>query len=97
MVSHDRHFLNKVCTHIVDIDFGKIAMYVGNSTNLFADNTYTRNEDLSGWNTDVEKFNDNGVLLKGIMTEGGNTNKNNAAIKVYSCAYIELEDGSRIL
>ena len=30
VVSHDRHFLNKVCTHIVDIDFGKIGMYVGN-------------------------------------------------------------------
>ena len=30
VVSHDRHFLNKVCTHIVDIDFGKIEMYVGN-------------------------------------------------------------------
>ena len=30
VVSHDRHFLNKVCTHICDIDFGKIQMYVGN-------------------------------------------------------------------
>lgn len=30
VVSHDRHFLNKVCTHIVDIDFGKMQMYVGN-------------------------------------------------------------------
>ena len=30
VVSHDRHFLNNVCTHIVDIDFGKIKMYVGN-------------------------------------------------------------------
>ena len=30
VVSHDRHFLNKVCTHIADIDFGKITMYVGN-------------------------------------------------------------------
>ena len=29
-VSHDRHFLNTVCTHIVDIDYGKIKMYVGN-------------------------------------------------------------------
>ena len=28
--AHDRHFLNKVCTHICDIDFGKIQMYVGN-------------------------------------------------------------------
>lgn len=30
VVSHDRHFLNTVCTHITDIDFGKIVMYVGN-------------------------------------------------------------------
>ncbi len=30
VVSHDRHFLNKVCTHIADIDYGKITMYVGN-------------------------------------------------------------------
>jgi ATPase subunit of ABC transporter with duplicated ATPase domains len=30
VVSHDRHFLNEVCTHMVDIDFGKIKMYVGN-------------------------------------------------------------------
>lgn len=30
VVSHDRHFLNKVCTHIVDIDYGKVATYVGN-------------------------------------------------------------------
>ncbi len=29
-VSHDRHFLNTVCTHPVDIDYGKIKMYVGN-------------------------------------------------------------------
>ncbi|WP_139488707.1 ABC-F family ATP-binding cassette domain-containing protein [Brevibacillus dissolubilis] len=30
VVSHDRHFLNTVCTHIADIDFGKIQVYVGN-------------------------------------------------------------------
>ncbi len=30
VVSHDRHFLNKVCTHIADIDYGQITMYVGN-------------------------------------------------------------------
>lgn len=30
VVSHDRHFLNTVCTHICDIDFGKIQLYVGN-------------------------------------------------------------------
>lgn len=30
VVSHDRHFLNKVCTHTVDIDYKKVTMYVGN-------------------------------------------------------------------
>jgi len=30
VVSHDRHFLNTVCTHIVDIDFSKIQVYIGN-------------------------------------------------------------------
>ena len=30
VVSHDRYFLNKVCTHICDIDFGKIKIFVGN-------------------------------------------------------------------
>ena len=30
VVSHDRHFLNKVCTHIVDIDFSKVTLFQGN-------------------------------------------------------------------
>ncbi|CDQ38215.1 ABC-F family ATP-binding cassette domain-containing protein [Virgibacillus salexigens] len=30
VVSHDRHFLNKVCTHIADVDYGKIEIYIGN-------------------------------------------------------------------
>ena len=30
VVSHDRYFLNKVCTHIADIDYGKITLYAGN-------------------------------------------------------------------
>ncbi len=30
VVSHDRHFLNRVCTHIADIDYGKIEIFVGN-------------------------------------------------------------------
>ncbi len=30
VVSHDRHFMNKVCTHIADIDFGRIQLYAGN-------------------------------------------------------------------
>jgi len=30
VVSHDRHFLNQVCTHVADIDFGRIRVYAGN-------------------------------------------------------------------
>ncbi len=30
VVSHDRHFLNKVCTHIADVDYGKVKVYSGN-------------------------------------------------------------------
>jgi ATPase subunit of ABC transporter with duplicated ATPase domains len=30
VVSHDRHFLNKVCTHMADLDFGKVTVYTGN-------------------------------------------------------------------
>ena len=30
VISHDRHFLNKICTHMVDIDFSKASVYVGN-------------------------------------------------------------------
>lgn len=30
VVSHDRHFLNKVCTHIADVDYGKVTIYSGN-------------------------------------------------------------------
>lgn len=32
VVSHDRHFLDKVCTHVADIDFGKIQLFPGNYT-----------------------------------------------------------------
>ncbi|MFN0031886.1 MAG: ABC-F family ATP-binding cassette domain-containing protein [Flavobacteriales bacterium] len=32
VVSHDRHFIDAVCTHVVDIDFGKIQLYTGNYT-----------------------------------------------------------------
>ena len=32
VVSHDRHFLDNVCTHVCDIDFGKIQIFSGNYT-----------------------------------------------------------------
>ena len=75
-----------------------IAMYVGSAKNLFADNTYTRIEDLSDWDTSKATFNDNGVLLKGILKTGNaySVNKSNAAKQVYNVPYVELDDGTRI-
>ncbi len=32
VISHDRHFLDKVCTHVADIDYGKVQLYTGNYT-----------------------------------------------------------------
>ena len=67
----------------------------------FKSKTYTRNSNMDTWKTGMDTNGNsnnlgNGVLLKGIMTVDGNTNKSNAATKIYSCAYVELEDGSRI-
>ena len=75
-----------------------VAMYVGNASNLFADKTYTRNVDLSGWNTGVATFNDNGVLLKGILKTGNaySVNKSNSTKEIYNVPYVELADGTRI-
>ena len=50
VVSHDRHFLNNVCTHIADLDFGKIKVYVGNydfginQVNLLKNGSRTKQE-----------------------------------------------------
>jgi len=72
----------------------------------FGEKTYTRNDDMTTWKTGTNSDGNsnnlgNGVLLKDIMIKNGvdggySTNKYNAAVKVYSCAYVELPDGSRI-
>ena len=67
----------------------------------YKNKTYTRIEDMSTWTPGMDANGNsnnlgNGVLLKGIMTEGGNTNKANSATRIYSCAYVELPDGTRV-
>jgi ATPase subunit of ABC transporter with duplicated ATPase domains len=42
IISHDRHFLNQVCTHTCDMDYGKIAMYPGNYDNYMEASTAAR-------------------------------------------------------
>ena len=62
VVSHDRHFLNKVCTHIADIDFGKIKMYVGNydfwyeSNQLMIELMRNQNKKLEQKRKDLQEF-----------------------------------------
>ena len=42
VVSHDRHFLDSVCTHTVDIDFGKLQMFAGNQASWHSVSSRTR-------------------------------------------------------
>ncbi|MBN2851731.1 MAG: ATP-binding cassette domain-containing protein [Clostridia bacterium] len=62
VVSHDRHFLNKVCTHIADIDFGKIQVYPGNydfwyeSSQLALQQAKDANKKTEAKRKDLEEF-----------------------------------------
>ena len=62
VVSHDRHFLNKVCTHIADIDYGKIKMFVGNydfwyeSNQLMQDLIRNQNKKLEQKKKELHEF-----------------------------------------
>jgi ATPase subunit of ABC transporter with duplicated ATPase domains len=53
VVSHDRHFLNSVCTHICDIDFGRISLYSGNY-----DFWYQMSQMLQRQSRDLQKKNE---------------------------------------
>jgi len=70
----------------------------------FADKTYTRFTDLTSWLVGMNSSGysnnlKNGTLLEGILKETNSysVNRRNALIKVYSQAYVELPDGTRIL
>ena len=62
VVSHDRHFLNKVCTHIADIDYGKIKMFVGKydfwyeSNQLMQDLIRNQNKKLEQKRKELQDF-----------------------------------------
>ncbi|MBT5855203.1 ATP-binding cassette domain-containing protein [bacterium] len=62
VVSHDRHFLNKVCTHIADVDFGEIKIYPGNydfwqmSSELAMQQRQDKNKKEEGKKKELEDF-----------------------------------------
>jgi ATPase subunit of ABC transporter with duplicated ATPase domains len=62
IVSHDRHFLNQVCTHMADIDYGELRIYVGNyesymaSASLVQEQLHTENAKKSAEITELKSF-----------------------------------------
>ncbi|MDD3089818.1 MAG: ATP-binding cassette domain-containing protein [Candidatus Omnitrophica bacterium] len=62
VVSHDRHFLDKVCTHVADIDFGGIKLYPGNftfwveATKLAAEQRAQTNKRVADRRKELEEF-----------------------------------------
>jgi ATPase subunit of ABC transporter with duplicated ATPase domains len=47
IISHDRHFLNQVCTHVADIDYGTLKVYPGNYDDYMEASTMARNQQLA--------------------------------------------------
>lgn len=74
VVSHDRHFLNKVCTHMLDIDFGKVNLVVGNydfwyessqlAMRLMADQNKKKEEKIKDLQAFIERFSSNASKAK---------------------------------
>jgi ATPase subunit of ABC transporter with duplicated ATPase domains len=74
VVSHDRHFLNKVCTHMADVDFGKIKLYVGNydfwyessqlATQLMKDQNKKKEEKIKDLQEFIARFSANASKSK---------------------------------
>ncbi len=74
VVSHDRHFLNRVCTHIADIDFNKIQLYVGNydfwyqasqlSKKQRGDDKKRREDKIKELNEFIQRFSSNASKAK---------------------------------
>jgi ATPase subunit of ABC transporter with duplicated ATPase domains len=74
VVSHDRHFLNNVCTHMADVDFGKIKLYVGNydfwyessqlATQLMKDQNKKKEEKIKDLQEFIARFSANASKSK---------------------------------
>lgn len=69
VVSHDRHFLNNVCTYIADVDFGRIKLYTGNydfwyqssqlAAQMFKDQNKKKEEQRKALQTFIDRFSAN--------------------------------------
>lgn len=74
VVSHDRHFLNKICTHMLDIDYGKVNLYVGNydfwyessqlALRLMNDQNKKKEEKIKELQSFIDRFSSNASKAK---------------------------------
>ncbi len=64
IISHDRHFLNSVCTHIADIDYGEIRLYPGNYDNFMIASTQARQRLLDENKKKKDKINELKTFVK---------------------------------
>lgn len=74
VVSHDRHFLNKICTHMLDIDYGKVNLYVGNydfwyessqlALRLLNDQNKKKEEKIKELQSFIDRFSSNASKAK---------------------------------
>jgi len=74
VVSHDRHFLNKICTHMIDIDFSKANLYVGNydfwyessqlALRLMNDQNKKKEEKIKELQSFIDRFSSNASKAK---------------------------------
>ncbi len=74
VVSHDRHFLNNVCTHMLDIDFGKINLVIGNydfwyqssqlAQRMLSDQNKKKEEKIKELQAFIERFSSNASKAK---------------------------------
>ncbi len=76
VVSHDRHFLDSICTHVVDIDFGKVQLFAGNYTFWYQSSQLAlRQQKLQNKKTDEKKK----ELLEFIQRFSANVSKSKQA------------------
>ena len=90
IISHDRHFLNAVCTHMADIDYGELRIYPGNYEFFLAQSALLREQLLSG---NVKKAEEIAELQDFVNRFGANASKaKQASSRAKKMDKIKLDD-----
>ncbi len=90
IISHDRHFLNSVCTHIADIDYGEIRLYPGNYDNFMLASTQARQRLLDENKKKTDKINELKTFVKRFSANASKAKQ--ATSRANQIDKIKLED-----